>query len=163
MDPRRLSAGDWIAAASGLLLAVSLFLNWYSGASGWEAFSIADIVFALAALMALAASVAAAARRTHASSIAMRSLSMLVCLPALLLILYRTIDPPGSGGVDRELGAWLGLVGMLGCVGGVFRAMRDEGPPRRDPETEARAAAAALEHTELLSLSGSGRPGSGTA
>lgn len=153
MDPRRLSAGEWVAAAAGLALIASLFLTWYDpGVSGWEAFSVADVIFALTGLLALLGWVATAARRTNPTSVAVSSLTLLVVLIATVIVLFRTLDPPGDGSVERALGSWLGLAGVLGVLGGTLLAMRDEGRARRDPERERRAAAEALERAELLPL-----------
>ena len=159
VDPRRLSAGEWIAATAGVLLLVSLFLTWYDpGVSGWEAFSITDILLALTAVLALAGWATGAGDRTHPTGVAVLSLTMLASFFAVLVVLYRTLDPPGDGSAERALGAWLGLAGVLGVAGGTLRAMRDEGPARRSPETERAAAADALARAELLPLPGEGRP-----
>lgn len=157
MDPRRLSAGEWIAATAGIVLLVSLFLTWYDpGVSGWEAYSVTDVILALAALLAIASWAAGAGDRTHPTAVAPLSLALPVALVAAVLVLYRTVDPPG--GLDRALGAWLGLAAVVGILAGTFRAMRDEGPARRSPEAERRAAAAALANAELLPLPGERRP-----
>ena len=133
---------------------MSLFLTWYDpGVSGWEAFSVADILFALTGLLAVAGLVVESADRTHATSIALLSITLLVAFVASLAAIYRTLDPPGDG-LERALGAWLGLAGCLGVLVGIFRAMRDEGPERRSPERERRAAAEALQHAELIPLPG---------
>lgn len=159
MDPRRLSAGEWIAATAGVLLLVSLFLTWYDpGVSGWEAFAVLDIVLALTAVLGLAGWAAGAGDRTHPTGVAVLSLTLIVSFFAGLLVLYRTLDPPGDGGVERALGSWLGLAGALGVMGGTVRAMRDEGPARRSPEAERAAAAQALARAELLPLPGERRP-----
>lgn len=155
MDPRRLSAGEWIAAAAGAVLLVSLFLTWYEpGVSGWEAFAVADIVFAILALLSFAAFAATAGDRTNPSGVAVLSITLLVSVVAVVVVLYRTVNPPGGDSVDRALGAWLGLAGVLGVAAGTFRAMRDEGPARRSPEAERRAAAEALQRAELIPLPG---------
>ena len=133
-------------------------MTWYDPqVSGWEAFSAADIVFAASAVMALLSWLAGAVERTNPTAVAALSLTLLVVLPATVIIVWRTIDPPGDGSAERALGAWLGLAGVLGVAAGTVRAMRDEGPARRTPEGERRAAAEALEHAELLPLPGEGR------
>lgn len=155
MDPRRLSAGEWITALAGVVVLVSLFGTWYEpGVSGWEAFSVADVIFALTALVALVAWAANAGNRTHATAVAWLSINMILSLIALVVALYRLVDPPGDGSVERALGAWAGTAGVLGVAAGNLLAMRDEGPARRSPERERRAAAEALERAELLPLPG---------
>jgi hypothetical protein len=48
---------------------------------------------------------------------------------ALLLIVWRLIDPPGEG-LDREAGAWLGLVAAAGVTVGGYLGMQEAGPVR---------------------------------
>lgn len=157
MDPRRLSAGEWVTAAAGVLLLVSLFLTWYRpGVSAWEAFSVADLLFAVTGLLGAAGWITAAADRTNATSVALQSLTLLVAGIAAVVALYRLIDPPGDGALERAAGAWLGSAAVAGVLGGTVLAMRDEGPARRDPETERRAEAEALRRAELIPLPGDG-------
>jgi hypothetical protein len=47
---------------------------------------------------------------------------------ALLLIAYRLVNPPGSGDVDREIGAWLGLVAAAGVTFGAYLGMQEPRP-----------------------------------
>ena len=49
---------------------------------------------------------------------------------ALLLIAYRLINPPGSEGVDREFGAWLGLIAAAGITYGGYLGMQEQRPLR---------------------------------
>jgi hypothetical protein len=44
---------------------------------------------------------------------------------AFLLIAYRLINPPGSGAVDREIGAWLGLIAAAGITLGGYLGMQE--------------------------------------
>ena len=155
-----MSAGAWAGAAAGLLVLVALFMTWYEpGVSGWEAFSVADVIFAIAAVLALASWVALARSRSNPTAVAWQSLSLLAALVATAVVLYRTLSPPGDGEVERALGSWLGLAGVLGVLAGTVAAMRDEGRARRTPEAERRAAAEALERAELLELPGDGSAG----
>src|SRR5690242_15996602 len=54
---RRLSYGAVAAGVGGIVLIISLFLNWFSasgfGQNGWEFFSITDIVLFLLGLAAI--------------------------------------------------------------------------------------------------------------
>jgi hypothetical protein len=43
---------------------------------------------------------------------------------ALLLIVYRLLDPPGSG-LDLEVGAWLGLIAAVGVTLGGHLGMQE--------------------------------------
>ena len=44
---------------------------------------------------------------------------------ALVLIAYRLINPPGAGELDREVGAWLGLVAAAGITWGGWLGMQE--------------------------------------
>jgi hypothetical protein len=47
---------------------------------------------------------------------------------ALLLIAYRLLNPPGSGDVDREIGAWLGLLAAAGVTYAGYLGMQEPKP-----------------------------------
>src|SRR5215210_5298868 len=146
MDLRRLRAGEWIAAASGLVLWVSLFLPWYgTGASshaggwtayaplakaggslsGWQSLGALDIVLALLALSALLVPVVTAFQRVPAVPLAYQSLVALVGVIVLLLVLIRVLNLP-DWAAERDWGLWVALAATLGIVAGALLAMRDE-------------------------------------
>jgi hypothetical protein len=130
MDLRRLRAGEWIAALSGVVLLVSLFLPWYGAgadgdASGWEALAVVDIALALVAAFGVSLLVVTAAQRVPAVPIALSAIGTLVGLIGVVLVLVRLADVPG-GFDGREIGVWLGLLGAIGIVAGGGVAMRDE-------------------------------------
>jgi hypothetical protein len=168
VDPRRLSLGEWIAGASGLLLIVSLFLPWYSlageSATAWQTMAVDDVLITLAALIGLAAVMVVATPGLAGFSVAAVTLAALPALLALFLTIYRLASPAPEADVSLGIGAWLGLLGALGLVAGCWRGARDEGPARRDGAAEQRAAEAARERAELLALppdTGSGAVGEG--
>jgi hypothetical protein len=135
MDLRRLRAGEWIAALSGVALLVSLFLPWYGAgaegdASGWEALAAVDIALALVAAFGVSLLVVTAAQRVPAVPIALSAIVTLVGLIGVVLVLVRLGSVPG-GFDGRELGVWLGLLASIGIVAGGVIAMRDE---RLSPE-----------------------------
>lgn len=156
MEMRRLSRGDWVAAVSAVVLFVALFLPWYSAggadANAWETMAVNDVLIALAAAAGLAAVVTVALARFPGFSVASVTLAALPALVALALVVVRVVSPAPEADVSLELGAWLGLVSAIGLVAGLWAAARDEGPARRDPETERAAAQEALARAELLSL-----------
>jgi hypothetical protein len=126
MDLRRLRIGEWILAASGGALLVSLFLPWYGSAvTAWESLAIIDIVLALVAAAAVAVLLITATQSVPAVPIMLESLVTLAGIAATVLVLVRALDlPDGAGG--REWGLWLGLAGAAGIVVGGLIAMRDE-------------------------------------
>jgi hypothetical protein len=135
MDLRRLRAGEWVAALSGIVLLVSLFLPWYGAgeggeASGWEALAAIDIVLALVAAFGVSLLVITASQRVPAVPIALSAVVTSAGLIGLVLALIRLASVPD--GLDgREPGVWLGLLGTIGIVAGGWLAMRDE---RLSPE-----------------------------
>ena len=139
MNPRWLRPGDGLAALGGLLVLVALFLPWYSvtlpsGApaagrdlTGWQAFSVIDILLALAALVGIGLAVAVATRRTPALPLAVAVIGIITGALAVLLVLVRILDQPGPNQLlDVALGAWLALVGALGLAAGAWRSLADE-------------------------------------
>jgi hypothetical protein len=135
MDLRRLRAGEWVAALSGIVLLVSLFLPWYGAgaegeASGWEALAAIDVVLALVAAFGVGLLVITASQRVPAVPIALSAVVTFVGLIGVVLVLIRLASVPGE--LDgREAGVWLGLLGTIGTVAGGWVAMRDE---RLSPE-----------------------------
>ena len=140
MDLRRLRAGEWIAAISGIALLVSLFVPWYGAddartSSGFESLAILDVVLALIAAAAVALLLVTATQRLPAVPIAF---SVFLCLGGLLgvvLVLIRVLDLPGDASA-REWGLWLGLASAIGIVVGSLVAMRDERPSRPGRHTD---------------------------
>ena len=162
--------GEWVAAGSGLLLLVALFLPWYSvggvDATGWESFSGADLLMALAAVLAIFGAAATASRRSSALSVAVMALGVLPSLVAALIATWRLIDPAPPVDVTRDIGAWLGFAAGLGVFAGTLLGIRDEGPARRSDAAAAEAGEIARRETELLPLPptlGGGTPGEGHA
>jgi hypothetical protein len=129
MDLRRLRAGEWIAAVSGAVLLVSLFLPWYGAggedASGWEALAAVDVALALVAAFGLSLLVLTASQRVPAVPVALSAIVTLVGLIGLVLVLIRLGNLP-DGFDGRELGVWLGLLATIGIVVGAALSMRDE-------------------------------------
>jgi hypothetical protein len=147
MDLRRLGAGEWLAALSGLALLVSLFLPWYSpeaclersvgapagvsdcgGVSAWQSLTATDVLLAFVAASGVLLAIVTAAQRVAAVPVALSALVGLAGAIGVLLILFRAIDLP-SGADTREWAIWLGLAGAIGIVAGALIAMRDEVRP----------------------------------
>lgn len=133
MDLRRLRAGEWIAAAAGVVLVVSLFLPWYEAgafdATAWEAFSVFDVLLLVAGVIGIAVLLVTAAQGTAAVGIAAQSLALLVTGPLALATFLRVLNLPGdldAAGGGRTVFAWLGLLAVTGVAVGSLVAMRDE-------------------------------------
>jgi len=104
IDPRPL-----VVATGAVLLAISLFIDWFEpDLTAWNAFELVDV---LLATIALAAILVAATLYSPTREVDTRVLPALGAA-ALVLVASQLIDAPPTAGVGgHELGAWLGLVG----------------------------------------------------
>jgi hypothetical protein len=142
MDLRRLRAGEWVAAASGVALLVSLFLPWYrpevcitsyrvpdvsdcAGLTGWESLAAIDVLLAFVAASGVLLAIVTAVQRVPAVPIATSALVSIAGVFGVVLVLFRLIDIP-DGASGRDWALWLGLAGAVGIPAGAFIAMRDE-------------------------------------
>jgi hypothetical protein len=123
-----LRSGELVGAIGGVGLLVAGFLPWYSAggvdATAWQAFSVTDIVLAAAAVMGLSVAICVLARILVSYPVAGSSVATGFGALAFVLIVYRVIDPPGGGGVDVEVGAWLGLVCAAAITLGGYLGMQ---------------------------------------
>lgn len=121
--------GELVGAVSGLGLLVSSFLPWYSAggedATAWQAFSVVDIVLAAAAVAALSVAIVVLARLSVSYPVAGSAVTALLGGIALICVVFRLIDPPGSGDVGREIGLWLGLLATAGVAWGGYLGMQE--------------------------------------
>lgn len=123
--------GELVGTVSALgLLAVS-FLPWFSVGSvdqtAWQAFSVIDLVLLVAVIMSLSVVVVTVTHLSVSYPVAGSSMATGAGALAFVLVLYRLIDPPGGGGVDRELGIWLGLIACAGLTLGGCLGMEEPG------------------------------------
>jgi hypothetical protein len=140
---RRLRAGEWLAAAGGSALIVSLLLPWYEGPTGtltgYQALTVVDVLLTLIALLALSLAVLQATQDTPAKPVAAGVLSVVFGAIGVLLVVFRLVDSP-SDGLEVRGGAWLGLVAAIAITVGGWRSLAAEYvrglPP--DPEPELR-------------------------
>lgn len=145
MNPRRLRIGEWITGIASVALLGVMFLDWYESdagsASAWEAFSVLDVLLAIAALMGIGVAVMAAVHDSPAVSLAIAGLLITIATIATLAVIVRAIAVPDVGGedADRALGLWVGLAASLAVAAGSLASMRDERFPegaRVDVEIE---------------------------
>lgn len=147
MDLDRMSTGEKIADASAVLLFIFMFFEWFSidvsggegfitvsgGANAWEAFDVIDIVLLLAVVAAVAVAVVRLTDALFEPPVSLNAIVAVLGGVAVLLVLYRIIDPPNFGadvpGVDisPSIGAFLGLIAAAGIAYGGYRAMQEEG------------------------------------
>jgi uncharacterized membrane protein YfcA len=119
-----LRAGEALTGLAGALLFVSLFLSWYDGLSGWEAFGVIDVLLAAAGLGGILLALLSALHSKTDVPISGAALTVVVGVIATLLVLYRLLDPVDD--LDRDLGLFLGLISALGLAAGAWAAIRVE-------------------------------------
>lgn len=153
MMPRRLDAGAAVAAVGGLLLLVSLFLDWYGedgeGFSAWTVFELIDLALAAIALLAIAAFLRHSGFERRLPEIPLLVLGG----AALVLTASQLVDSPPAvafSDLGLETGAWLGLAASALILAGGFmsvarvsfavsvehREQPAEAPPAREPDPE---------------------------
>jgi hypothetical protein len=149
MDFKQLDRGELVAVIGGVLLGISVFLQWYSlgdrfaslngchgphsSCTGWSALSVIRFLLLLAA--ASPAILAWIIIRGHALSWPRGELTAITALAALTLTLFRgVIDKPGQPRAEISIayGWWIALVGgLLILVGSIWRSR--ESAARRKP------------------------------
>lgn len=144
MDLRRLRAGEWIAAVSGALLVVSLFLPWYTAGeadvSALEAYSVVDVLLLGVGLLGIALLVVTATQRTAAVGVASDALLTIVAGIVLVVAAIRAANIPGdleASGAGRAAFLWIGLSAAAGVFVGAVIAMRDERLSKPGARTDA--------------------------
>jgi hypothetical protein len=144
MDFSRLGTGERLAGASGILLFIFMFFDWYGvkgvpgGVSAWQAFSFIDIILLITAICAVGLALIAATQSEMGLPVAASTIVAGIGILAVVLVLIKLIDPPGSGSVTtvlgtvnvdvtRKIGVWLGLLASIGVAVGGYMAMQEEG------------------------------------
>ena len=129
-EQRTISVGPLVGLVGGVLLFVSLFLEWYEGEdpvlTAFTVFEVLDLVLAALAVGAIVALADALGLRLPGGSPARARLALPLGAVALLIILTQLInDPPFLVVSDRgpEIGLWLALAGALLIVGGGLLAV----------------------------------------
>ena len=156
MDTGNLGRGALIAGASGVLLFIFMFIAWYSAggevgeaieaaqqaaeqlgvegpeeadtsANAWESFDFIDLVLLLAVIVSVGVAALTLTGASASLPVAGSTLTCGIGALAFLLVLYRLINPPGEGDVDRDIGIWLGLLATAGITIGGYLGMQEEG------------------------------------
>ena len=123
-----LAPRELVGAVSGLGLLVVSFLPWYSAggqdATAWQAYSVVDLFIAAAAAAGLSVGLVVLFRISVSYPVAGSSVTALFGAIAVVLIVWRLIDPPADG-LDVEVGAWLGLIAAAGVTLGGYLGMQE--------------------------------------
>ena len=127
MMGERLSPGQIICAVFGIALLVATFLPW-AGAGGtdvklWDG-STLDIYLAITGAIAVFPALMALTDAAEEFSFAAAATFILGIVGTILVVAFLTVDFPD--GVDRKIGAWIGLIAVIGVAFGGFRSMQEE-------------------------------------
>ena len=149
MEVDRLSTGEKISAVSAILLFIFMFFDWFgaeisgvpgfsgsvsAGGSAWDALDVIPLFLMLAIVVALGVAVVRLTDADLEPPVSMNAIVAVLGGLAVLLILYRIVDPPGSDDlagvpvdITLKLGIFLGLLAAAGIAYGGYSAMREEG------------------------------------
>ena len=142
-----------IAAVSGLVLLLVMFMSWFEVGGGsttaiivgldttqnaWQAFQFIDVILFLAALAAIGAAVISAGGNSARAPLPPEMLALGLGALSTLLVLYRILNPVADAG--RKLGLFLGFLASAGIAAGSWLATQEGAaeprsrrrpPPRR--------------------------------
>lgn len=98
-----------------------------AGVTGWDAFDFTNLICLLAIIVAVGLAAMTMFGSSASLPVAGSALTCGIGALAFLLVLYRTLDPPGDGGLDRDFGLFLGLLASAGIAAGGYLGMQEEG------------------------------------
>ena len=127
MTPRRLDAGALVAAVGAVLLAVSLFLDWYGddaeGVSAWNVFEVIDLFLAAIALLAISTFLNRFGVERRLPDVSLVALG----LAALVLVASQLVNEPPAvtfgEDIEPQTGAWLALAGAALLLAGALMSL----------------------------------------
>jgi len=118
MRETHIPIGSLLAAIGGVLLVVSLGLDWYGDFSAFTAFEVWDLVLLVLGLLTLAAlAIALGLLRTPLRP----GTALVVGATALIIVGSQLINHPPAGiDLDEGTGLWLGLAGSALMLAGAI-------------------------------------------
>jgi hypothetical protein len=150
MDPKNLELGEAIAVVGGLVLTLSLFLEWFTlgnhnatlngckgpngSCTGWSSLTILRYFLLLAAIAPVV--LAWIIMRGHALSWPRGELTAVAAISALTFIIFRgLIDKPGNppGQISISYGWFVALLGAILILVGALTRTREAGERKRKP------------------------------
>ena len=117
LDTSKITSGELVALASGLVLLIALFLNWFEAASAWQALNLVDFLLALMALVAMGVALSGAAGVEL--GVPRASIAALGAV-ALVIVLTFLLEADGRG-----FGLFLAVLAAAGLTYGGLAASRD--------------------------------------
>lgn len=147
MDTSRVSLGEMVAAAGGVVLLVLMFLPWFGGhltggppikvepQTGWESFSaLSKFLLILVMAAAIGVTAARALGRLPSLPVEQGALVLVAGVVAFVVVLIRMLDPPASFAsaslglevdTSRKLAAFLALAASATIAYGGYLQRRE--------------------------------------
>lgn len=133
MTDARRNLPQLIAAVGGVVLFLSLFLDWFGG-SAWESFSIVDIILAALGLGAAAYAISAIMGTTPARPWLSPRLHVWIGVIAVTIVLTLVLE------VDSNFGAFLAIAASLAILAGGILSERPDLAARLESAADGLAA-----------------------
>jgi hypothetical protein len=125
--------GPLIAAGGGLLLFISLFLDWFEGVSAWQIFDVTDVVLALIGLIALGIGAMLATGNSANLPSAPSAIVTTAGLIGFSMVATFVLE-----GEERKFGIFLALIATIAIIVGGTQLARGGAPTTRTrPATDA--------------------------
>ena len=141
-EGRRFPAGPLVAALGGVLLLVSLFLDWFDDFTAWTIFEVLDLVLAAIALATLATLVREIGVPLPRVRVMTAGALLPLALTGFVVVVSQLVNhPPAAVDRDPDVGAWLALAATaIMLAGAVLAAARislavDVGPSESEAPT----------------------------
>ena len=126
MDLKSMSLGERIAAGSGAVFFVALFLSWLEALTAWQLFDIVDVLLALLALVAVVLPLA----KATGAALPIRPSNKAILTRVGVIVLTVTVAFFLEG-ADRGFGIFLAVLAAAGMLYGALTMPGDEAPSRR--------------------------------
>ncbi len=118
--------GDLLVIVGGIVLLVSLFLNWWTAPAGdvsvsaWTALEIADLLLAALAVIAIVLVLPSPPGSADFNQAAGAWMPWLGPIAIVVIGASLIEDPPAVSGLSIAVGAWIGLGGAVALTLGGF-------------------------------------------
>ena len=122
-DSRRAPVGPLIAAMAGLLLLVSLFLDWYDDYTAWTIFEVLDLVLAGTAIASLVMLLRELGIGPVRAGIIGGGALLPIAAIAVVVVLSQLLNhPPAADDFSKSGGIWLALGASIVMLAGAVLA-----------------------------------------
>ena len=147
--------GPLIAAGGGLLLFISLFIDWFEGTSAWKLFDIVDVILALLALVAIAIGAMLATGNTTNLPSSPGAIVTTAAIIAFTIVATFVLE-----GDDHKFGIFVSLIGTIAMIVGGMQ-LATGGGVTTEPRTRVAEPTSPPPPPPPSSGTGTGGPGTG--